>query len=85
MASAVASWRERESELQGEQGCVRLGDKWRLGRLCRGKHAEKRAKPSWGRRPWKVGARVEGSSDRAGDWVSCTVRSSMAGRRSRQA
>uniref|UniRef100_A0A804N3I1 Uncharacterized protein n=1 Tax=Zea mays TaxID=4577 RepID=A0A804N3I1_MAIZE len=40
-------------EEQGEQGDPGWG-KWRLGGIYTGKHAQQRAKPSWGRQPWEV-------------------------------
>lgn len=50
-------------EEQGEQGDPGWEKKkWRLGGLCRGKHADQRTKPSWGRQPWEVRGECQASA-----------------------
>jgi hypothetical protein len=58
--------RRRRSKANRE---IWAGKKWRLGGLRRGKHAEQRAKPSWGRQPWEVRGERQASAGSFDDWA----------------
>lgn len=58
--------RRRRSKASRE---IRAGEKWRLGGFCRGKHAEQRAKPSWGRQPWEVRGERQASAGSFDGWA----------------